>query len=63
MCSDPERDWFPQRTMCYPTAARELVGRRLLEKHKKAPGTDPHPLDGMSVWVSQDDLTPDDGFI
>jgi hypothetical protein len=38
--------------------------RRLRDKHKKDPGTDQlHPLDGMTVWISEHDLTPDDNFI
>lgn len=65
VCSDPSRDWFPQRTMCYATASRDLVIRRLRKKHeKKEPGTkDLHPFDGMDVWVSEFDLTPDDDFV
>lgn len=51
--------------MCYATADRDLVLRRLQKKHEKEqPGTKGHhPFDGMSVWVSPHDLTPDDDFI
>lgn len=65
VCSDPTRAWYPQRSMCYPSASLELVQRKLQERHKKSePGTTTlHPLDGMSVWVSEFDLTPDDDFV
>lgn len=64
VCSNPDVAWYPQRTMCYATAAREVTTRRLTEKHKgRKPGADLHPLDGMAVWVSDVDLTPDDDFV
>ena len=63
-CSDPERAWYPQRDTCYATGARELVERRLQKRYeKKPPGPAPHPLDGMTVWTSLHDLTPDDDFV
>jgi len=51
--------------MCYADGARELTRRRLRKKHEKnEPGTETmHPLDGMTVWMSDLDLTPDDDFI
>lgn len=56
--------WFPQRTVCYASAAREVTARRLLKRHEKnQPGIDLHPTDGVSVWVSTEDLTPDDDFV
>lgn len=65
MCSSPESVWYPQRSVCWATATRELVQRKLHEKHKKdEPGPKKyHPLDGVSVWVSQHDLTPEDNFL
>lgn len=64
VCSDPERSWYPQREMCYASAALEVTQRRLVAKHeKKKRGSDLHPLDGMRVWISEDDLTPDDDFV
>jgi hypothetical protein len=62
-CSDPDRPWFPQRSVCWATAAREVVARRLVAKHKQEPGEEPHPLDGVKVYVSAEDLSPDDDFI
>lgn len=64
VCGDPEIGLYPQRSMCYVTAAEAVTWRRLREKHKKnEPGTAPHPLDGLSVWMSEHDLTPDDHFV
>jgi hypothetical protein len=64
VCSDPDLALYPQRSMCYSSAARELTVRRLREKHKAEPGTaELHPLDGLSVWMSPEDLTPDDDFV
>lgn len=63
VCGDPETAWYPQRAVCYATAAREVTLRRLRAKHDGTPGADLHPLDGMAVWVSEHDLTPDDDFV
>lgn len=65
MCSDPETPWYPQRTVCWATATRQLVGRKW---HAKVGETRPsterfHPDDGVSLWVASDDLTPDDDFL
>lgn len=62
VCSDPERAFYPQRSMCYASAVKEVVLRRLRKRHDGEPGTELHPLDGMGVWVSPDDLTPEDDF-
>lgn len=64
VCSDPNVALYPQRRMCYPTAVRELTLRRLRAKHDGEPGLEElHPLDGMGVWVSASDLSPDDHFV
>lgn len=34
MCSDPDADWHPHTTVCWPSAAVEWGHRRLTEKHK-----------------------------
>lgn len=64
VCSDPDRVWYPQRTMCYATANREVTQRRVLKRNEDVKQTADalHPMDGMGVWVSEDDLTPDDDF-
>lgn len=65
VCSDPEVGYYPQRDVCYSTAAHELTMRRLKSKHKdNEPGPDEfHPLDGVRVWMSAHNLTPDDKFV
>ena len=65
VCSSEDFTGYPQRRMCYSTASLQLTRRRLQKKYaKKQPGTDGlHPTDGMSVWISTDDLTPDDDFV
>ena len=64
-CSDPTRYWYPQRQMCYASANIEATKRRVAKKYE---GNEPkpnrlHPTDGMSLWVSPEDLNPDDKFI
>lgn len=64
ICSDPDRPVYPQRTMCYVTAVRDLSIRRIQKKYTEEPSdTGLHPTDGMSIWASSEDLTPDDHFI
>lgn len=63
VCSDPEVAFYPQRRMCYATAARDIATRRLTAKHGHPEGTEAHPTDGMRVWMSPEDLTPDDDFV
>ena len=64
ICSDPEQAQYPQRRMCYASAVRDLTLRRLIKKYGHPDGVeDLHPLDGMGVYVSPDDLSPDDDFV
>ena len=78
MCADPDRLWYPQRHICFATKARDAADRAFGEKHKAkpfhngrekgwakdySPQTPFHFRDGVRVWVSQHDLTPDDAFI
>lgn len=65
VCSDPSRDLFPQRRTCYVSAVRERSDRMWRGKHKDAK-PDPGgylPTDGVRIWASPYDLTPDDDFI
>lgn len=64
-CSDPDRGWYPQRSMCYASGALALTMRRLDERYRDdRPGIHGlHPTDGMVVWMSSHDLTPDDNFV
>ena len=64
VCSDPERPVYPQRTMCYLTAVRDLTMRRVAARYAQEPGTrELHPTDGMSLWASPDDLTPESNWL
>lgn len=60
-CSDASRDWHPRLADCYATAATEWGWRKIAEKYpketKEPDGS--HPLDGVSVWVS--DVPPPAG--
>lgn len=74
VCSRDDVEWYPQRSVCHATAARELVMRQFHDAHMvDGPGGDRvspqataeeyHYTDGVSLWVSDIDLTPDDDFL
>ena len=54
VCSDPEADFYPHRSVCYVTADREVMHRRLRQAYKSEPGLTRHPLDGAVVYASPD---------
>ena len=64
-CSRDDGIWYPQRSVCNATAARELTLRQFHAKHGKTEATadDYHPADGVTIWMSDVDLTPDDDFL
>lgn len=81
-CSDPDRTWFPQRSICFATMETDAANARYDAKHEKRPfhdGTFPkdphkwaekrssrhpyHARDGVSIWVHDVDLSPDDDFL
>lgn len=64
VCSDPLVPWYPQRSYCYASAAREQEWRQTRKVFKQPEPTDdaPHITDGLAWWMSQHDLTPDDDF-
>lgn len=63
VCSTSGLELYPQRDECMVAATRALVWRRAQKKYKQEPGTaELHPLDGVSVWLSEVDLNPDDDF-
>lgn len=77
-CGDPDRVWYPQRRVCYAGRAQSVADRLYAMKHdetpfhngaerawakKATPGQAFHFRDGVHVWVSPEDLTPDDKFI
>lgn len=55
VCSDPTIDWHPDTATCWPTATQQWGLRRLAKKHENAKPDDTalHPLDGVTLWVSQ----------
>lgn len=63
-CSNPDAEWFPQRTMCYATADLAVLRRRAEQRfgHPEKQ-TERHPRDGMHLWVSSQDASPDDDFL
>lgn len=65
ICEDPEQAWYPQNNVCWSTAARMVATRRFQNKHEKAKpdGAGYLPTDGSVIWVSSQDLTPDDMFL
>jgi hypothetical protein len=77
-CEDIDGDWFPQRDICWSTAAAQVAQRKYDKLHEQRPwhdGTETvwnekyslltpfHYRDGTSLWVSKHDLTPDDMFL
>ena len=77
-CADPDRDWFPQRTVCRAEMQRAAADRKYDALHKAAPYHDgsfgswskepdaAHPFhfrDGVTIWVAPVDVDPDNGFL
>lgn len=63
VCSDPTMPWYPQRSVCYATAAREQVWRMTWERYGRPEQKDAkHVTDGLSWWLHREDLTPEDDF-
>lgn len=65
VCSDPSRTLYPQRSICYPTAVRDVAYRLVYAKYGRPDpkSGDMHITDGMAIWASEHDLTPDDNFV
>lgn len=77
-CRELDHQWFPQREVCSATMSLAAAQRRYDKLHKDRPFHDgtfadwaespsqSHPyhyLDGVRIWVSKHDLTPDDNFL
>lgn len=77
-CSDSEREWFPQRTVCYPAMEAEAAQARYESLHEKRPYHDgtfkswakdrsaKHPYHfkaGVTISVASVDLNPHDHFL
>lgn len=70
-CADPDVDWYPQRSICWATVAREVAARKYREAYSRNqyhsgffdfPSKEYDPelrpfsmFDGVSIWVSQID--------
>ena len=65
MCADPNVDYFPQKTVCWATAARRVAQRRWDKRIEEArPDMAGYlPNDGVTIWVSPHDLEPDGDFL
>ena len=77
-CPDAQRDWFPQRHVCYVEMQLDAAKRRYSELHKEKPFHDGtfthwsekpsrlypfHFMDGVTIWLSPSELNPDDKFL
>lgn len=65
ICEDPNTDFYPQLHTCWASAAVTVSTRRFHKRHDKAkPDKAGYlPTDGRLVWISTEDLTPDDNFL
>ncbi|MBO9523915.1 MAG: hypothetical protein J7518_20465 [Nocardioidaceae bacterium] len=77
-CPDDERDWYPQRRICWPSAQLAAAKRLFELMHKDKPyhdgkeqlwsetpsrATPFHFLDGHSLYLAETDENPDDDFL
>lgn len=65
VCEDPSQDWYPQRMVCWSTAARAVASRRWdkLNEKVKPDASGYLPTDGAVIWAASEDLSPDDNFL
>lgn len=65
ICQDPDQTWYPQRHVCNVTVAQTMTQRRFARATEriKPDGDGWHPADGVTIWMSEEDLTPDDNFL
>jgi hypothetical protein len=64
-CARADVDYFPQKTVCWATAARRVAMRKwdAMNEGKKPDAAGYLPTDGATVWVSRHDLEPDHDFL
>lgn len=64
VCSDPSIVVYPQRSMCYITAAVDQTQRRTNQRfgHPDHDNPAPHATDGLRWSAALYDLTPEDDF-
>lgn len=78
VCSDPMAKWYPYRSICYATMARQAANETYDDLHKSRPYHDGqfenwgqerserfpfHARDGVTIGVADRDLAPDDYFL
>lgn len=77
-CENPEHEWYPQKHVDFAEMSQKAAQWMWESKHEKEPYHDGsftnwakdrssqfpfHRDDGVTIWVSRLDLTPDDDFI
>lgn len=77
-CGDAEKVWYPQRAICYKTMAQARYNAKYEALHSDLPFHDGtftrwgkertadtrfHYTEGVTVWVSDVDYSPDDDFL
>lgn len=50
VCADPEREWFPQLEVCYPTMEREAAVAKYARRHEKLAYHDGTFPEDMREW-------------
>lgn len=65
VCADPDLDYYAQKSICWATAARLVNQRRWDDRNENArkDAAGYLPTDGVTIWVSPVDLTPDSDFL
>lgn len=61
-CEKPTTAYYPQRYYCAAMAQQQVVERRMQLGHDR-PEWKPHPLDGVRVFVTPEDLQMGGDFI
>lgn len=77
-CPDDEKDWFPQRHVCYVEMQLKAANRMYEKLHEDAPWHDGkfriwakefspvtpfHAWDGVTIWLSETELDPESDFL
>lgn len=77
-CPDDQRDWFPQRRVCWPSAQLAAANRLYDKRHEDEPYHDGsetiwtekptrltpfHFRDGVTIYLAETDENPDDDFL
>ena len=78
VCSDAEKSWYPQRTVCYADMETQAARARYADLHEDRPYHNgrfrgwsekrsryaPYKYDeGVTIWAAPVDFAPDDDFL